>query len=139
MRLVRTKAAGPSIEGVARAALPLDAEELARLESLGYTGGVDPAPGDGRLDPKDMMPVVERIDRAKGLAAAGRFDESLAESGWMAAEHLITLDEVSAALPGFEFEQAEVRVTEHSHGTEAHDLPVVIVVARHPGPLTQGV
>jgi len=65
------------------------------------------------------------------------FDESLADSGWMAADHLVSLDEITEALPGFELDEAEVRLTQHSHGSEASDLPVAIVVARQPGPLTQ--
>jgi len=95
-----------------------------------------PSRGPGRVH---ALTVARDAVAPGGTLLIAEFDESLAESGWMPAEHLITLDEVTAALPGFEFEQAEVRVTEHSHGTEAHDLPVVIVVARHPGPLTQGV
>ena len=74
-----------------------------------------------------------------GSLLIAEFDASLAASGWMAAEHLITLGEITAMLPGFELEQAGVRTTTHSHGNETNELPIVIVVARHQGPLNVGV
>ncbi len=39
-------------------------------------------------------------------------------------------------LPGFELERAEVMVAAHTHGEETNELPIVIVVACHPGALT---
>ena len=71
-----------------------------------------------------------------GMALIAEFEISLAESGWMAAEHLAALEEVTEMLPGFELERAEIRVTAHGHGETTNELPIVIVLARHPGPLT---
>lgn len=94
-----------------------------------------PSRGAGRVH---ALGVARDAVAPGGTLLLAEFDESLAASGWMAADHLVTLDEITESLPGFELEQAEVRQTEHSHGTEGHDLPVVIVVARHPGPLRLG-
>ena len=94
-----------------------------------------PSRGPGRLHALD---VARDAVAPGGTLLICDFDESLAASGWMAADHLVSLDEITAALPGFELDEAEVRVTEHSHGSEASDLPVAIVVARHPGPLVEG-
>lgn len=79
--------------------------------------------GDARTSPvdSDVVAVVEAL---------------LAESGWMPAEHLVELEELTEALPGFELDVAEVKVTAHSHGDESRELPIVCVVARHPGPLS---
>lgn len=94
-----------------------------------------PSRGPGRVH---ALTVARDAVAPGGTLLIADFDESLATSGWMAAHHLVSLDEITAALPGFEFDQAEVRVTEHSHGTEANDLPVAIVIARHPGLPSQG-
>ncbi len=95
-----------------------------------------PSRGPGRVH---ALAVARDAVAPGGTLLIADFDESLAASGWMAPDHLVNLDEIAEALPGFELEQAEVRVTEHSHGSEANDLPVAIVVARHPGPLSQRV
>lgn len=95
-----------------------------------------PSRGPGRTH---ALAVTRDAVAPGGSLLIADFDESLAASGWMAPDHLVSLDEITQALPGFELEQAEVRVTEHSHGSEADTLPVVIVVARHPGPLTHEV
>jgi SAM-dependent methyltransferase len=95
-----------------------------------------PSRGPGRVH---ALAVARDAVAPGGTLLIADFDESLAAFGWMAPDHLVTLDEIAEALPGFELEQAEVRVTEHSHGSEASDLPVAIVVARHPGPLSQGI
>ena len=68
-----------------------------------------------------------------GTALITEFEISLAESGWMAAEDLVTLDEITRSFPGFDLERAEVKVTAHSHGEHTNELPTVIVTARHPG------
>ena len=68
-----------------------------------------------------------------GTVIIAEFESSLADSGWMAAEQLVTLDEITDMLPGFELEQAEVKVAAHSHGDHYARLPIVLVVARHPG------
>lgn len=68
-----------------------------------------------------------------GTILIAEFEMALAANGWMAAEHLVTLDEVVGLLPGFELERAEVKVTAHSHGDESQELPIVLVVARRPG------
>ena len=88
-----------------------------------------PSRGPGRVH---ALTVARDAVAPGGTLLIADFDESLAASGWMAADHLVSLDEITQALPGFELAEAEVRVTEHSHGTEANDLPVAIVVARHP-------
>lgn len=95
-----------------------------------------PSRGPGRAH---ALTVARDAVRPGGTLLLAEFDESLADSGWMAREHLVSLDEITEALPGFELDQAEVRVTGHSHGSDAHVLPVVIVVARHPGPLSEAV
>jgi len=69
----------PDAAAVAEGVRTLDPEERARLEALGYVGGSE-GRGDGAAhDPKTMMPAIRKIDRAKALAATGRFDEALAE------------------------------------------------------------
>jgi SAM-dependent methyltransferase len=93
-----------------------------------------PPRGPGRLH---ALTTTRDAVAPGGLALLAEFEASLAETGWMAAEHLVTLDELSEALPGFELERADVRVAVHTHGDETNQLPIVIVVARHPGPLTQ--
>ena len=93
-----------------------------------------PSRGPGRVH---ALSVARDAVAPGGTLLIADFDASLADSGWMAPDHLVSLEELNEALPGFELDEAEVRVTEHSHGTEAHDLPVAIIVARHPGPLTE--
>ncbi len=93
-----------------------------------------PSRGPGRVH---ALTVARDAVAPGGTLLIADFDESLADSGWMAPEHLVSLDELTEALPGFELDEAEVRVTRHSHGSEASDLPVAIVVAHHPGPLTE--
>jgi len=93
-----------------------------------------PSRGPGRVH---ALTVARDAVAAGGTLLMAEFDESLAASGWMARDHLVSLDEITDALAGFELEQAEVRVTQHSHGGETNDLPVVLVVARHPGPLRE--
>jgi len=76
-----TRLAGaPSLAAVVASARRLDPEALRRLESLGYVGSIPDADVNDQelLDPKDMMPVMHAIDRANGLATAGRHDEALA-------------------------------------------------------------
>ncbi len=94
-----------------------------------------PSRGPGRVH---ALTVARDAVAPGGTLLIADFDASLAASGWMAADHLVSLEEITEALPGFELDEAEVRVTEHSHGTEANDLPVAIVVARHPGAATLG-
>jgi trans-aconitate methyltransferase len=90
-----------------------------------------PSRGPGRVH---ALTIARDAVAPGGTLLIADFDESLAASGWMAADHLVSLDELTEALPGFELDQAEVRVSQHSHGSQANDLPVAIVVARHPGP-----
>jgi 2-polyprenyl-3-methyl-5-hydroxy-6-metoxy-1,4-benzoquinol methylase len=92
-----------------------------------------PSRGPGRAH---ALTVARDAVAPGGTLLISDFDRSLADSGWMAADHLVSLDELTEALPGFVLEEAAVRVTEHRHGTEADDLPVAIVVARHPGSAT---
>jgi trans-aconitate methyltransferase len=93
-----------------------------------------PSRGPGRVH---ALTVARDSVAPGGTLLIADFDASLADSGWMAPDHLVSLEELTEALPGFELDEAEVRVIEHSHGSEVDDLPVAIVVARHPGPLTQ--
>ena len=95
-----------------------------------------PSRGPGR---RHALTVARDSVAPGGTLLIADFDASLADSGWMAPDHLVSLEELTEALPGFELDEAAVRVIEHSHGSEANDLPVAIVVARHPGPLTEEV
>lgn len=70
-----------------------------------------------------------------GTILIAEFEAALAANGWMAAEHLVDLDEVVETLPGFDLERAEVKVASHSHGSESRELPIVLVVAHDPGRL----
>jgi len=90
-----------------------------------------PPRGPGRVH---ALTVARDAVAPKGTLLFAEFEAALAESGWMAAEHLVRLEEVTAMLPGFELERAEVVVSAHQHGTESKELPIVMVVARHPGP-----
>jgi Flp pilus assembly protein TadD len=68
----------PSIEGVVASAQPLDPESIRRLESLGYVGSISATDTNEQLpDPKDMMPVMRAVDRARGLGSAGRHEQAL--------------------------------------------------------------
>ena len=89
-----------------------------------------PPRGPGRVH---ALTVARDAVAAGGLLLVAEFESSLAGSGWMSAEHLVELEELTGALPGFELEVAEVKVTAHTHGTESRELPIVCVVARHPG------
>ena len=93
-----------------------------------------PTRGRGRTN---ALTVAREAVAPGGTLLVADFDVSLADSGWMALDDLVSLDEVTDALTGFELVEAEVRVTEHRHGSDANDLPVVLVVARHPGPLAK--
>jgi choline-sulfatase len=70
-------AQSPPLEGVVASAQPLDAETRHRLESLGYVAP-STRPGDPATlpDPKDMMEILQAIDRANGLVRAGRLDQA---------------------------------------------------------------
>ena len=89
-----------------------------------------PPRGPGR---RHALTTAARTVAPLGTILIAEFEMALAANGWMAAEHLATLDEVVAVLPGFDLERAEVKVTGHSHGGESQELPIVLVVARHPG------
>lgn len=92
-----------------------------------------PPRGPGRLH---TLSVARDAVAPGGLLLVAEFEASLAESGWMLAEHLVELEELTEALPGFELDVAEVKVTTHSHGNESRELPIICVVARLPGPLS---
>ena len=89
-----------------------------------------PSRGPGRVQ---ALTTARDAVAPLGTLMLAEFEASLAATGWMAEEHLVTLDEVTEMLPGFELLRSEVRVTGHSHGDEHQELPVVLVVARHPG------
>ena len=79
--------------------------------------------------------------RSHGLATAARavkqggmilmveFDQS---AGLWSDDELVTLEEVTEHLGGFEILRAGVEVTKHAHGHEQSEHPVVVVVARKP-------
>ncbi len=68
----------PGLEGVVASATQLDPEAIRRLESLGYVGSISGAdPSEQLPDPKDMMPVMRAVDRAKSLGSAGRYEQAL--------------------------------------------------------------
>lgn len=89
-----------------------------------------PPRGPGRLH---ALSVARDAVAPGGLLLVAEFEAALAESGWMPAEHLVELDELTEALPGFELDVAEVKVAAHSHGDESRELPIVCLAARHPG------
>lgn len=70
----------PSFQAVAASPKALDPDTRHRLETLGYAGTIaEVDQNDGQLpDPKEMMPVLHALDRANGLATAGRHDQALA-------------------------------------------------------------
>jgi cyclopropane fatty-acyl-phospholipid synthase-like methyltransferase len=90
-----------------------------------------PPRGHGR---SHALTVARDAVAPGGRALIAEFESSLADSGWMARENLVELDEVTAMFPGFHLDRAEVRVTAHSHGSDHKELPIVIVIARHHGP-----
>jgi len=70
----------PSIEGVLASAQKLDAEAIQRLQSLGYVGGTTEArpDADGVLaDPKDMIKILQDLDRAGELERRGKNAEAM--------------------------------------------------------------
>ena len=68
----------PPLEHSARDGGLLDAEAARRLEALGYVGGSGPDEPPSLADPKDMLPVLERVNRSALLLQDGRVDEALA-------------------------------------------------------------
>jgi 2-polyprenyl-3-methyl-5-hydroxy-6-metoxy-1,4-benzoquinol methylase len=68
-----------------------------------------------------------------GTFLCAEFDQSLADEGWMHAEDLITVGEVTGYLAGFTVVRADVENTEHTHGSAVQQLPVVLVVATRQG------
>jgi len=95
-----------------------------------------PPRGPGRVH---ALTVARDAVAPGGLLMVAEFEASLARSGWMSAEHLVELDELTGALPDFELEVAKVKVASHSHGDESLELPIVCILARHPGPLSMEV
>jgi len=83
------------------------------------------------------LTVVRDAVAPGGTALVAEFEASLAASGWMAEENLVMLSEITDMFPGFHLDRAEVKVTTHTHGSDSKELPIAIVVARHPGPLAQ--
>lgn len=93
-----------------------------------------PPRGPGRVH---ALTTAREAVAPGGTVLIAEFDHSLADTGWMAAEDLVTLEEITGMLPGFHLVRAQVHVTAHTHGEETNELPIVIVVARPPGSLTQ--
>jgi arylsulfatase A-like enzyme/Flp pilus assembly protein TadD len=82
------------------AAIPLDfappapasAEEMARLQALGYLGG-SPATGSGELpDPKAHIGLIGEVQRVFALTGEGKLDEALALSVRLLGERPDLLD-----------------------------------------------
>ncbi len=67
----------PDAGSIAAGAQPLDRQALKRLESLGYVGGVSEPRERGLEDPKNMVPLIEEIDRAQAMAERGQVAEAL--------------------------------------------------------------
>ena len=57
---------------------PASAEEMARLQALGYLGGVAPHREGPLPDPKTQIGVLDEMQRAFHLTNAGQLDEALA-------------------------------------------------------------
>lgn len=90
-----------------------------------------PPRGPGRVH---ALTTTREAVAPGGRAIVAEFDTKLADTGWMVAKDLVTLEEITEAFAGFELEQAEVKTTPHTHGDETNELAVVIVIARHSGP-----
>jgi SAM-dependent methyltransferase len=90
-----------------------------------------PPRGPGRIH---ALATTHEAVAPNGRALVTEFDATLADTGWMPAKDLVTLDEIAEAFSGFDLECAAVRTTPHTHGDETNELPVVIVIARHSGP-----
>ena len=90
-----------------------------------------PPSGPGRIN---ALTCTRDAVAAGGTVLIAEFERSLADTGWMAAEQLVTLDEIVEMLPGFELAQAEVKIAAHSHGDDHAALPIVLVVAVDPRP-----
>ncbi len=67
----------PDAGSIAAGARPLDPQALERLESLGYVGGVSRPRERGLEDPKEMVPLIEEIDRAQAMAGNGQVAEAI--------------------------------------------------------------
>lgn len=70
----------PSLDGVLASAKELDAETIQRLQSLGYVGGTTEAKADADKalpDPKDMMVVLQELERAAELEKRGKDAEAM--------------------------------------------------------------
>ncbi len=70
-------AAWPDAETVAAGAQPLDRQAMEKLESLGYVGGVSRSRERRLEDPKEMVPLIEEIDRAQAMAGEGQVAEAI--------------------------------------------------------------
>lgn len=90
-----------------------------------------PPRGPGR---RHALEVARDAVAPGGTALIAEFEISLADSGWMAEDHLVRLDDVTEMFPGFLLDRSEVRVAAHGHGSDSRELPIVFVIARHPGP-----
>ena len=84
-----TSLTGSAEPAPAEAERTLSAEELARLQSLGYmSAGIAPVAGDGeRPDPKSMIGELRRLDQARDWIAAGEYDRGLVELEAILRQH----------------------------------------------------
>jgi len=90
-----------------------------------------PRRGRGRTH---ALTVARDAVAPAGVALVAEFEVSLAGTGWMAEDHLVTLEEITQMFPGFHLDRAEVLRAGHGHDGATRELPIAIVEARHPGP-----
>jgi arylsulfatase A-like enzyme/Flp pilus assembly protein TadD len=76
-RLSGLKRKWPSIDITKRPSTPVDQETRSRLAALGYASGSDPSRPDVLPDPKDMLPVYDRMLEADAMMRAGRHAEAI--------------------------------------------------------------
>jgi arylsulfatase A-like enzyme len=68
----------PSLERVAAASSPIDAEARSRLLSLGYVSSLVLDAAGGLADPKDVLPAHELMVEAEALTRSGDHERALA-------------------------------------------------------------
>ena len=86
-----------------------------------------PGRGPGRTK---ALETAARSVAPGGTILITEFDESVGDSGWLNADDLVSLTELTGHLDGFEIIESDVRVSDHAHGHHEQKIPVAIVVAR---------
>jgi arylsulfatase A-like enzyme/Flp pilus assembly protein TadD len=86
-RLVDFKRRWPSLD-VTKAPTPgVDEETRSRLAALGYTSGSNRSQAGNLPDPKDMLPVYDRMLEAEAMMRSGRGEEAIARLGEVVTSH----------------------------------------------------